>query len=395
MNTMTQPFKDLLVVSIEQAVAAPLCSCQLAEGGARVIKIERAEGDFARNYDTAVNGESAYFVWANHGKESLTMNFKTPEDAALLHRLLKKADIFIQNLAPGACERAGFGSESLRKKYPQLITCDISGYGDEGEYRDMKAYDFLVQCESGLVSINGSPNGYGRIGVSVCDIGAGMNALIGIQNALLMRAQTGKGSGVQVSLFDTAADWMQVPFLHSEYSGKAPQRAGLHHPSIAPYGGYQTKDNEILAISIQNEREWLNFCREVLQQETLASDQRFNTMNNRVTHRDQLDIIINDIFSNKTRAELEIILKKAAIAYGAVNSVESLAKHPQLRRKKVTLQDGSTASIVDSPIKSSETSANHSFGKIPSLGQHSSAIRKEFSESKRSRIQFVGLSLEN
>ena len=195
-----QPFAGLLVVSIEQAVAAPLCSCQLAEGGARVIK---AEGDFARAYDSAVNGESSYFVWANHGKESLTMNFKEESDAQLLHRILSKADIFIQNLAPGACERAGFGSQQSREKYPQLITCDVSGYGDTGEYKAMKAYDFLVQCESGLVSINGSPEGYGRIGVSVCDIGAGMNALIGIQNALLVRAQSGKGSGIQVSLFDT------------------------------------------------------------------------------------------------------------------------------------------------------------------------------------------------
>ncbi|MGS2717379.1 CaiB/BaiF CoA transferase family protein [Eionea flava] len=378
MTTTVKPFDGLLVVSIEQAVAAPLCACQLAEGGARVIKIERAEGDFARGYDTAVNGESSYFVWANHGKESLTLNFKQADDAALLHALLEKADIFIQNLAPGACERAGFGSASLREKYPQLITCDISGYGDDGDYRDMKAYDFLVQCESGLVAINGSPKGYGRIGVSVCDIGAGMNALIGIQNALLVRAQTGKGSGVQVSLFDTAADWMQVPFLHSEYGGKAPKRAGLHHPSIAPYGGYETKDNEILAISIQNEREWHRLCAEVLNQADLASDERFNTMNKRVEHRLLLDDIINDLFSSKTRAELEIVLKQAAIAYGAVNSVESLAQHPQLRRKQVTLQDGSHVSIIDSPIRHSITPEDHCFGQVPTIGQHSESIRKEF-----------------
>ncbi|EGG94412.1 hypothetical protein IMCC1989_2806 [gamma proteobacterium IMCC1989] len=379
MSTQVKPFDGLLVVSIEQAVAAPLCACQLAEGGARVIKIERAEGDFARNYDTAVNGESSYFVWANHGKESLTLNFKAQEDAALLHKLLAKADIFIQNLAPGACERAGFGSAELREQYPQLITCDISGYGDEGAYRDMKAYDFLVQCESGLVAINGSPEGYGRIGVSVCDIGAGMNALIGIQNALLVRAQTGKGSGIQVSLFDTAADWMQVPFLHSEYGGKAPKRAGLHHPSIAPYGGYTTKDDEILAISIQNEREWKGLCRDVLGQESLASDERFNTMNKRVENRLLLDDIINTLFSAKTRAELEVILKQAAIAYGAVNSVESFAQHPQLRRKAVTLQDGSSVSIIDSPIRHSITPDNHRFGVVPSVGQHSESIRKEFS----------------
>jgi crotonobetainyl-CoA:carnitine CoA-transferase CaiB-like acyl-CoA transferase len=378
MTTSVKPFDGLLVVSIEQAVAAPLCACQLAEGGARVIKIERAEGDFARGYDTAVNGESSYFVWANHGKESLVLNFKEEGDAGLLHKLLENADIFIQNLAPGACERAGFGSAVLREQYPQLITCDISGYGDEGAYRDMKAYDFLVQCESGLVSINGSPEGYGRIGVSVCDIGAGMNALIGIQNALLVRAQTGKGSGVQVSLFDTAADWMQVPFLHSEYGGKAPQRAGLHHPSIAPYGGYATKDNEILAISIQNEREWQRLCGEVLLQVDLAVDDRFNTMAKRVENRLLLDNIINVLFSEKTRAELEVILKQAAIAYGAVNSVESLAQHPQLRRKAVTLQDGSSVRIIDSPIRHSITPDDHRFGAVPEVGQHSEKIRDEF-----------------
>ena len=379
MSKQAKPFDGLLVVSIEQAVAAPLCSCQLAEGGARVIKIERSEGDFARNYDTAVKGESAYFVWANHGKQSLTLNFKEERDAQLLHRILKKADVFIQNLAPGALNRAGFGSEELRKLYPQLITCDISGYGDSGDYRDMKAYDFLVQCESGLVSINGSPEAYGRIGVSVCDIGAGMNALIGIQNALLMRAQTGKGSGVQISLFDTAADWMTVPYLHSVYGNKAPQRVGLHHPSIAPYGGYYTADSEILAISIQNEREWVKFCSDVLEQPDLASDERFNNMNTRVANRHELDEYINEVFSLKNRQQLEIILKKASIAFGAVNSVESFSKHPQLRRKKVALQNGEQAELIASPIRHSDSNDEH-FGKIPSLGQHTDQIKREFAE---------------
>ena len=382
MNTSPQPFEGLLVVSIEQAVAAPLCSCQLAEGGARVIKIERHEGDFARNYDAAVKGESSYFVWANHDKESLTMDFKQPEDAALLHNLLAKADIFIQNLAPGACERAGFGSEALRKQHPKLITCDISGYGESGDYADMKAYDFLVQCESGLVAINGSPEAHGRIGVSICDIGSGMNALIGIQNALLVRARTGTGTGVKISLFDTAADWMQVPFLHTEYAGKAPKRAGLHHPSIAPYGGYTTQDDEILAISIQNEREWVNFCREILGNAELTVEARFNNIKNRVANRQALDEIINHVFNHKTRAELEVMLKQAAIAYGAVNSVESLAKHPQLRRRAVTLQTGETADIIDSPIQYIDAHCIDQrakpFGAVPQLGQHSDAIRQEF-----------------
>ena len=387
LNSIPQPFEGLLVVSIEQAVAAPLCSCQLAEGGARVIKIERHEGDFARNYDTAVKGESSYFVWANHGKESLDMNFKQPDDAELLHNILTDADIFIQNLAPGACERAGFGSEELRKKYPKLITCDISGYGEGGDYADMKAYDFLVQCESGLVAINGAPEAHGRIGVSICDIGSGMNALIGIQNALLVRARTGKGLGVKISLFDTAADWMQVPYLHSEYAGKAPKRAGLHHPSIAPYGGYTTQDNEVLAISIQNEREWVNFCSKILNDVEVSIDSRFNSVKNRVSNRKALDVIINQIFNNNPRAHLEKILKQASIAYGAVNSVESFAQHPQLRRNTVTLQSGDTAQIIDSAIQytngsSGEVSSQH-FGAIPSLGQHSEAIRAEFSKPEK------------
>jgi len=244
-SNIEQPYEGLMIVTVEQAVAAPLCSCHFADGGARVIKIERSGGgDFARKYDKAVKGESSYFVWANHGKESLELNIKDDEDKVLLDNILAKADVFIQNLAPGAIARAGFDPEELRARFPRLITCDISGYGDSGSYREMKAYDFLVQCESGLVAISGSPDAYGRIGVSVCDIGAGMNAVMGIQKALLLRARTGKGSGVKVSLFDTAADWMTVPLMHATYGGKAPQRVGLHHPSIAPYGGYETADGE-------------------------------------------------------------------------------------------------------------------------------------------------------
>lgn len=376
-----KPFDGLLVVAIEQAVAAPLCSCHLAEGGARVIKIEREEGDFARNYDKSVKGESAYFVWANHGKESLKLNFKNADDAELLHRLLSQADIFIQNLAPGALQRSGFGSASLREKYPQLITCDISGYGTQGEYRDMKAYDFLVQCESGLVSINGSPDAYGRIGVSVCDIGAGMNAVMGIQNALLVRAQTGKGSGVSVSLFGTAADWMSVPYLQSVYAGVAPQRVGLHHPSIAPYGGYTTSDQEVVVISIQNEREWHRFCGQVLRNPALASLPEFDNVAVRVENRSALDQQINAVFSVFTRDEIVERLQHASIAFGALNSVQDFSVHPQLKRREVTLQSGKTAQIVAPPIEHSYEHESATFGRVPSIGEHSNAIRAEFSNA--------------
>lgn len=372
------PYDGLLVVTLEQAVAAPVCSCHFAEGGARVIKIERSEGDFARRYDTVVKGESSYFVWANHGKESLQLDIKDPEDAALLHRILAQADVFIQNLAPGAAGRAGFDSAALRAQHPRLITCDISGYGEDGAYRDMKAYDFLVQCESGLVAINGSPHGYGRIGVSICDIGAGMNAIIGIQQALLARGRSGRGSGIKVSLFDTAADWMTVPLMHAQYGGKAPERVGLHHPSIAPYGGYGTADGEILAISIQNEREWRRLCSEILKRPELADDPRFCEPGARVQHRRELDVHIEAVFSHSTRAELEQALRAAGIAYGAVNSVDSFSRHAQLRRRAVSLPDGQEAELVAPAIRSTEEADGLRFRPVPRVGEHSEAIRAEF-----------------
>ena len=373
-----KPYAGLLVVSIEQAVAAPLCSSHFAEGGARVIKIERPEGDFARKYDRAVKGESSYFVWANHGKESLCLDIKDSEDSELLHRLLSQADVFIQNLAPGASSRAGFGSSELRRRYPRLITCDISGYGDEGAYRDMKAYDFLVQCESGLVAVNGAPGAPGRIGVSVCDIGASMNAVIGVQQALFLRSRTGVGSGVKVSLFDTAADWMTVPLMHTVYGGKAPQPVGLRHPSIAPYGGFTTADGQVLAISIQNEREWVRLCTDVIGDSSIATDPRFKDAACRVQNREDLDAVVGQFFMKRTRAELEPTLREAGIAYGGVNSVENFAKHPPLRRRLVTLESGERAELAGSPVQYSYEQPNMPVGRVPRVGEHSLSIRREF-----------------
>lgn len=374
----TKPYSGLLVVSIEQAVAAPLCSCHFAEGGARVIKIERPEGDFARKYDKAVKGESSYFVWANHGKESLCLDIKDKADAELLHELLSRADIFIQNLAPGASARAGFDSTELRRRYPRMITCDISGYGETGSYRDMKAYDFLVQCESGLVAVNGAPGAPGRIGVSVCDIGASMNAVIGIQQALYLRSRTGNGSGVKVSLFDTAADWMTVPLMHTVYGGKAPEPVGLKHPSIAPYGGFHTGDGHVLAISIQNEREWARLCAEVMGDGAIATDPRFKDAACRVQNRQELDALIAAVFAKSTRSELEAKLRVAGIAYGGVNSVETFSRHPQLRRRTITLENGERAELAGSPIQYSYEDPGAPFGRIPRVGEHTAAIRKEF-----------------
>lgn len=373
-----RPYEGLLVVALEQAVAAPLASCHFAQGGARVIKIERAEGDFARKYDGAVKGTASYFAWANHGKESLCLDIKRPEDAALLDRLLAKADIFIQNLAPGAVERAGFGSNALRQKYPRLITCDISGYGDSPEMAKMKAYDFLVQCESGLVAVNGAPGHPGRIGVSVCDIGAGMNAVIGLQKALIARGITGQGSAVKLSLFDTAADWMTVPLMHAVYGKGAPKPVGLHHPSIAPYGGFTTADGQILAISIQNEREWVKLCAEVFERPNFAQDPRFCNAAARVRNRLDTDTMVAAYFAERTRAEMEARLRAASIAYGAVNSVENLAAHPALRRAPVTLEDGQEAHLVAPPVRHSFEADTPHLGRVPKVGEHSAAIRAEF-----------------
>ncbi|NBS98853.1 MAG: CoA transferase, partial [Betaproteobacteria bacterium] len=271
------PLTDVLVVALEQAVAAPYCSSRLADAGARVIKVERPEGDFARGYDTAAHGESSYFVWINRGKESIALDLKIEADLAVLLRLLSQADVFIQNLAPGATQRLGIGSDLLRERFPRLVTCDISGYGDSGRLTRMKAYDLLVQAESGLVSVNGAAGEWGRIGVSVCDINAGLNAVIGIQQALMMRTRTGRGSAVKVSLFDSAAELMSVPYLQARYGGKAPERVGLKHPTIAPYGGFTCADGRDILISIQNEREWTDFCREVLLEPDFALDSRCQT----------------------------------------------------------------------------------------------------------------------
>ncbi len=267
-----KPLQGMLVIAVEQAVAAPLCTARLADAGARVIKIERASGDFARAYDQAAGGESSYFAWLNHGKQSLVLDFKQEQDAALLHRLIGEADVLVQNLAPGAMLRAGFGAEAMRKRHPRLVTCDISGYGEAPELAHLKAYDLLLQAESGLIEISGGPGEPGRIGISLCDIGAGVTAHAAILEALLLRERSGNGSGVAVSLFDVAAEWMSVPFIHEVHGEGAPGRGGLHHPSIAPYGAYETRDGIKTILSIQNEREWVRLCEKVLERDDVAAD---------------------------------------------------------------------------------------------------------------------------
>ncbi len=343
-----KPLDGITVVALEQAVAAPFCSSRLADAGARVIKIERPEGDFARGYDKAVFGESSYFVWLNRGKASVQLDLSLPEAKAELRALISNADVFIQNLAPGACARLGLGSADLRAAYPQLITCDLSGYGESGELHKLKAYDMLVQAESGLVAVSGAPGPWGRIGVSICDITSGMNALIGIQQALLQRYKTGRGSGIQVSLFDSAADLMAVPYLHAKYGKGAPARVGLKHPSIAPYGSFTCQDGRELVLSIQNEREWLNFCKSFMQDASVASDTRYVTNDLRVKNRDALEAQVQAVFGTVNYAQAVARLSTAQTAYGAINSVQDLISHPQLRTKPM-LVNGHNALMPANP----------------------------------------------
>ena len=343
-----KPLDGITVVALEQAVAAPFCSSRLADAGARVIKIERPEGDFARGYDKAVFGESSYFVWLNRGKESIQLDLTQADAKAQLRALISTADVFIQNLAPGATQRMGLGSADLRQAYPQLITCDISGYGESGELHTLKAYDMLVQAESGLVAVSGAPGPWGRIGVSICDITSGMNAIIGIQQALLQRFKTGKGSGIQVSLFASAADLMAVPYLHARYGKGAPARVGLKHPSIAPYGSFTCGDGRELVLSIQNEREWLNFCKSFMRDASVATDTRYVTNDLRVKNRDALEAQVQAVFATLSYAQAVARLSTAQTAYGAINSVQDLINHPQLRTKPMQV-NGQTALIPANP----------------------------------------------
>jgi itaconate CoA-transferase len=372
---MHRPLQSLLVVSLEQAVAAPYCSSRLADAGARVIKVERAEGDFARGYDKAAHGLSSYFVWLNRGKQSLVADIKDRDDAALLHRILARADVFIQNLAPGAAARAGLGSNQLRERYSRLITVDISGYGDTGEYANMKAYDLLMQAESGLAMITGHPAGPGRVGVSACDIACGMAAHAGVLEALIGRGINGRGQSLKVSLFDGMADWMNVPLLFFEGTGKAPERLGLAHPSICPYGAFATADGALVLISIQNEREWVEFCARFLDEPDLPQRDGFQTNVIRVANRAMVDAHVADAFGRLSRTQAAEKLRVANTAFGFVNDVADFSHHPALRRATVATPNG-PISLAAPPVLFSDGA--RPLGPVPALGEHSTAIRAEF-----------------
>ena len=372
---MNKDLDGIQVITLEQAVAAPYASGKLAQAGARVIKIEREEGDFARRYDSDVNGLSAYFVWLNHGKESVCLNIKDAEDLLILKNIISKSDIFIQNLMPGATNRLGISSKSLREKYPSLITCDISGYGQNGPYSKMKAYDLLIQAESGLANINGSSQEPGRVGVSVCDIAAGMTAFQAILQALIGRNKTGLGRGIEVSLFHSLADWMNVPYLQTVYGKRKVKRAGLHHATIAPYGVYKCKQDELILISIQNEREWSSLCSLVLEKADLIEDDNFSNNSNRVINRNMLDQIINDMFGSMLRKDLIKKLQDADIAYGQLSTIEDLNKHPQSNFISVQTSEGEISLLSPGAVINGE---EVTFGKVPFLGEHTDKIKNEY-----------------
>ena len=370
----------LLVVSLEQAVAAPYAASRLADAGARVIKVERPEGDFARGYDADARGHSSYFVWLNRGKESIALDLKNPDEMKIFKQMLAKADVFIQNLMPGALERLGVSMANLRTENPALITCDISGYGASGPFAQMKAYDFLVQAEVGLAQITGAPEEPGRVGVSICDIAAGMTAHAAILQALVAKGRTGQGRSIEVSLFHALADWMNVPYLQHQYGGRKIRRPGLHHPTIAPYGAYVCGDNRMLLISIQNEREWLRLCVEVLDQPDMPQNPNFGSNVKRVQNRVELDAIINDVFAQHS---IDIIVKKlqaAQIAFGRLNDMDEFTKHPQNRFIAVRTSAGDVQLLSPGAIVNGVMPR---LGAVPDLGQHSDAIRKEFSKQTK------------
>lgn len=374
---LMQPLEGLLVISIEQAVAAPLCSSRLAAAGARVIKIEREEGDFARGYDAAASGDSSYFTWLNQGKESLCLDFKDADGAALLWRMLAKADMVIQNLAPGALARAGFSTAAMQAVNPRLIICNITGYGMQGSAHTKRAYDLLVQAESGLISVSGSPDAPGRIGVSVCDIGAGMAAYSGVLEALLRRGISGIGDEIGISLFDVAAEWMAVPYIHAEFGDGPPAPVGLQHPSIAPYGAFACSDDRLVLISIQNEREWQRLCADVLDAPAMATRPEYISNNDRVANRPALEAEISAITRTMTADVFQARLTQAEIAFGAINGPADLRNHPAFRTQMVGNSAGVEMAFPAYPVAVTGA-ADAVVRRTPRIGEHTALITAEF-----------------
>ena len=374
-----RPLDGLTVVSVEQAVAAPFATRQLADLGARVIKIERPDGgDFARGYDTTVNGLSSYFVWLNRSKESLTLDLKRPACADILARLLARADVFVQNLAPGAADRLGTAPAVLRDRHPRLIVCNVSGYGSSGPYARKKAYDLLVQSEVGLVSVTGSEDAPAKAGISVADIAAGMYAYSGILTALLARTATGRGTSIEVSLFDALSEWMSQPAYYAAYTGTPPPRSGAHHASIAPYGPFLAGDGGSVSLGIQNGREWTRFCADVLRRTDLADDERFRTNTLRVQNRAALHAAIEMALTTLTTSDVIDRLDSAGIAWARMNTVAGFLDHPQLAGRDCRRDIGSPAGPLRAMIPPVRMDGVEPvMGDVPALGQHTDLILEE------------------
>ena len=363
----------ITVISIEQAVAAPYCGLLLADAGARVIKVERPEGDFARRYDSGAGGESSIFAWLNRGKESIAMDINNPEDSALLRRLLASADVLISNLAPGALARRGFTASALQAINPKLICCEITGYGSDGEGASKKAYDFLVQAESGICAVTGTPDHPSRVGISVCDIGTGITAFSAILRALIKQGRTGLGCEISISMFDVMADWMNMPLAAHRYMGTAPARLGLTHALIAPYGAFKSQEGNEVLIAIQSNREWQIFCDKILSAPAFGTDPRFVDNVDRVKNRDALHAIINNHFNQTSRDALINSLNQAKIACAQLSEVEDLSVHQFLRNVPAVFGE-TTINVADLPVKIEGD--RHSL--VPKIDQHGNDIRREF-----------------
>lgn len=370
------PLEGITVVSLEQAVAAPFASRSLADLGARVIKIERPEaGDFARGYDQSVKGLSAYFVWLNRSKESLTLDVKHPQAPDILARLVAGADVFIQNLAPGAAKRLGLDAATLMAKNPRLIVCDISGYGDTGPYASKKAYDLLVQSEAGVVSVTGTEDSPAKVGISITDIGTGLHAYAAILAALFERSRTGKGRRIEVTMFEAMVEWMGHPLYYTHFSGKAPPRAGPDHATIVPYGRFRAGDGNHVMFGIQNEREWANFCREVLREPGLATDPRYDNNTKRTGARAEVVGLIERVFSTMSAQDVVARLDAAGIANARLNSPEEVWAHPQLQARNRWREVGSPAGPLPAVLPpASFEGVEARMDPIPAVGEHTEAI---------------------
>ncbi len=372
--SLNKELDGILVVSLEQAVAAPYCGLLLADAGARVIKIERPEGDFARGYDAGADGQSAIFAWLNRGKESLCLNLKDTADVSFMLELLSKADVFISNLAPGAVDRLGLDGETLRSRNPKIITCRVSGYGETGEAAEMKAYDFLVQAESGVCSVTGTKTTPSRVGVSMTDLSSGLTAFSAILRGLIQVSRTGEGMDIPISMFDVMADWMNMALLSHRYMGGAPERTGLQHSFISPYGAFTCMDGSQILLSIQSNREWASFCEYVLQDVDLIYDPFFKNNTDRFSNRIELDAKVNKCFSNYDKATVIELLKKANIAYSSLNSVPDVSKHQFLKTSyaKIGSQSIELAAL---PVSTQSGSPIN----VPGLGEHNKRLKEEFS----------------